>query len=164
MVEVITDSKDVLLAVTEIYETSVSHPNLTPRSLEELKAIAMRGDIVLIKANETLIGWGIREVLTKTLKEVGLMFIKPEFRSASAFSALAKGLAEDPGELILATYDPSLIRHAVLEFGFKEANLVQVVIKSRGRFLAKRLSKDSRRAVAGHLKEFKPLFAIRGKK
>jgi hypothetical protein len=164
MVEVITNPTEVLLAVPEIYATSVSHPNLTPRTLDQLKAIASRGDIVLIKANEDLIGWGIREVLTKNLKEVGLMFIKPEFRTASAFAALARGLAADSGGLVLASYDPSLIRHAVLEFGFREANLIQVIIKSRGRFLAKRLSKDSRRAVAGHLKSSKPLFAIRGKK
>lgn len=150
-----------LEVISEIYKTSLVEPNHTPRSIESLTATAARGDLVILEQNGTLAGWGIREDLTRELKEVGLMFIKPEFRSASTFIALARELSNVPVALILATYDEALIRQAVLEFGFREATLLQVILRSRGRFLTKRLNRTSRRAVAEHTRNAKPLFAIR---
>lgn len=163
MVEVIVDLEQVISVLPEIHETGFNNPNLTPRSLEALLDIAEKGDLVLIKVDNQVAGWGIREVLTKKFKEIGMMFIKPEYRSPSAFIALARGLADDRSAMVLATYDKALIRQAVLEFHFREAGLLEVIIRSRGRFITKRLSPASRRAVAEHRSQGKAMFAIRGK-
>jgi hypothetical protein len=163
MVEVITDINSIREVLPEIYETGFRDPNLTPRSLETLGEIANKGDLVLIKVDDKVAGWGIREVLTKNFKEIGMMFIKPEYRSPGAFIALARGLADDPSSMVLATYDKALIRQAVLEFNFREVGLLEVIIRSRGRFITKRLTKASREAVTEHRSQGKALFAIRGK-
>jgi len=145
----------------EIHNTVLAENSLTPRSVESLRAVAQAGDLVILKNDNQLVGWGIREELRPGLKEVGLMFIKPEFRSAASFILLARELANVPDGLILATYDAALIRQAVIEFGFREASLLPVIIASRGRFVTKRLNRSSRTAVAQHTKTGKPLFAIR---
>jgi len=145
----------------EIHTTVLAENSLTPRSVESLRAAAQAGDLVILNNDNQLVGWGIREELRPGLKEVGLMFIKPEFRSAASFILLARELANVSDGLILATYDAALIRQAVIEFGFREASLMQVIIASRGRFVTKRLNSSSRAAVAQHAKTAKPLFAIR---
>jgi hypothetical protein len=145
----------------EIHTTALAENSLTPRSVESLRAAAQAGDLVILKNDNQLVGWGIREELRPGLKEVGLMFINPEFRSAASFILLARELANVRDSLILATYDAALIRQAVIEFGFREASLMQVIIASRGRFVTKRLNSSSRAAVAQHTKTAKPLFAIR---
>lgn len=145
----------------EIHNTALTEAKLTPRSVESLRAVALAGDLVILNSDNSLVGWGIREELRPGLKEVGLMFIKPEFRSAASFILLARELANVRDSLILATYDAALIRQAVIEFGFREASLLQVIIASRGRFVTKRLNRSSRTAVAQHTKTGKPLFAIR---
>lgn len=145
----------------EIHNTVLAENSLTPRSVESLRAVAQAGDLVILKNDNQLVGWGIREELRPGLKEVGLMFIKPEFRSAASFILLARELANVSDGLILATYDAALIRQAVIEFGFREASLMQVIIASRGRFVTKRLNSSSRSAVAQHTKTGKPLFATR---
>ena len=145
----------------EIHDTALTETKLTPRSVESLRAVALAGDLVILKSDNHLVGWGIREELRPRLKEVGLMFIKTEFRSATSFILLARELANIPDSLILATYDAALIRQAVIEFGFREASLMQVIIASRGRFVTKRLNRSSRAAVSQHTKTGRPLFAIR---
>ena len=163
MVEVITDLEQITSILPEIHEMGFRDPNLTPRSLEALDEIVAKGDLVLIKSNNQVAGWGIREELTKNFKEIGMMFIKPEYRSPSSFIALARGLANDPCAMVLATYDQALIRQAVLEFNFREAGLLEVIIRSRGKFITKRLARASRKAVKEHRSQGKALFAIRGK-
>lgn len=147
----------------EIQHTSLIETKLTPRSAESLQLVAHAGDLVILRHENQLVGWGIREELRPGLKEVGLMFIKPDFRSASSFILLARELANVPDALILATYDAALIRQAIIEFGFREASLFQVIVASRGSFVTKRLNRASRTAVAQHTKSAKPLFAIRAK-
>jgi hypothetical protein len=163
MVEVIRDLEQIRDVLPEIYEIGFSDPNLTPRSLATLGKLASQGDLVLIKVDNKVAGWGIREALTKNLKEIGMMFIKPEYRSPSAFITLARALAADPTAMVLATYDKALIRQAVLEFNFREVGLLTVVIRSRGRFITKRLTRSSRKAVVEHRSQGEALFAIRGK-
>jgi hypothetical protein len=155
------DSIEAVLA--EIHKTSTTEKNLTPRSIESLKVTASQGDLILLKADEALAGWGIREQLQPGLKEVGLMFIKPEYRSALSFIVLARALSNTPDALILATYDPALIRQSVLKFGFREISLFQVVLKSGGKFITKRLNRSSRAAVSEHTRRAKPLFSFREK-
>lgn len=147
--------------VSEIMETASTEPGLTPRPFAELRAAATRGDIVVLRHDGDLIGWALREVLRPGLLEIGLMYVKPAHRSPTAFIRLARALADVPEALVLATYDPAMVRLAVREFGFRETTLRQVIAKSRGRFLLKRLSAPSRRAVRDHTRVARPLFAIR---
>lgn len=150
--------------VMDIAATALSEPGLTPRPIAEISAAAARGDLVVLHDDNVVAGWGVRETLRPGLKEIGLLYVKPTFRSPSAFMLLARELAAAPDALVLATYEPALVRLAITEFEFGPATLGQVVAKSRGQFLVKRLSRDSRRAVRDHTRNAKPLFAIRGKR
>lgn len=152
---------DVDNVLAEIARTAVTERELTPRPIEDLRAAASRGNIVLLRHDGELIGWAVREVLRPGLSEIGMLFITPAFRTPAAFIRLARELANVPEALILATYDTALVRLAVLEFGFREASLGEVIIRSRGRFLTKRLSAESRLAVREHTRHARPLCAIR---
>ena len=147
--------------LAEIARTAVTEPELTPRPIEDLRVAASRGNVVLLRHDGELIGWAVREVLRPGLFEIGMLYITPTFRTPAAFICLARELANVPEALILATYDPALVRLAVLEFGFREASLGEVIIRSHGRFLSKRLSAESRRAVREHTRNARPLCAIR---
>lgn len=155
------DPVDLGDVLAEIARFAATEPALTPRPFEDLRAAASRGNVVVLRHDGGLIGWGVREVLRPGLTEIGMMFIKPAFRTPAAFIRLARELANVPEALILATYDSALVRLAVLEFGFREASLGQVIVRSRGRFLVKRLSAESRRAVREHTRTARPLCAIR---
>jgi len=150
------DPADLSDVLAEIARFAATEPALTPRPIEDLRAAASRGNIVVLRH-----GWAVREVLRPGLAEIGMMYIKPAFRTPAAFIRLARELTNVPEALILATYDSALLRLAVLEFGFREASLGQVIMRSRGRFLVKRLSAESRRAVREHTRTARPLCAIR---
>ena len=152
---------DNVATIQEICDRSASESSLTPRSLETLRAVANSGDLIVLLNDGSLAGWAIRERLTPKVKEVGLMFVKPEFRSPTAFALLAREVTNDPAELLFATYEPALIRFVIAELGFRASSLWQLTLRSRGRFITKRLSRETRAAVAEHTRTAKPLFAIR---
>ena len=149
------------LIIQEIGRLTSTSDDLTPRSEAALRAVAKNGDLIALYNDGTLAGWGIRERLCPGVKEVGLMFIKPEFRSATAFAALTDALGNDDSTLVIATYDPALIRNLIAKHGFKTSTLAKVAWISRGRFITKRLSRETRQAVASHTAKAKPLFAVR---
>lgn len=150
-----------LPTIQKIQAVSNTEANHTPRTIASLVETANRGDLLVVRIADEIIGWGIRENLTENLKEVGLMFIQPKYRSAAAFNLLARALSETPEALVLASYDPALIRHSVVEYGFREVSLITVILRSRGKFLTKRINSASRRAVAAHVQKAKPRFALR---
>ena len=150
--------------LTQIEQQVLAEPGLTPRSRRALRKVANSGDLILLWSEGNLAGWGVRERLAPGVKEVGLMFVKPEFRSAVAFAELARELTTDRATLVMASYDPALIRYVVAKLGFRKATLGNVALRSWGGFITKRLSKTARTAVRRHTGQAKPLFAIRGKR
>lgn len=154
--------REIESILRDISSTAITEPGLTPRPIAVLRAAAVRNDLVVLLADGVLAGWGVRETLCPGLKEIGLLYVKPAFRSPSAFMLLARELAETPDALVLATYDPALLRLAITEFDFRPATLGRVVVQSSGKFITKRLTRASRRAVREHTREATPLFAIRG--
>ena len=147
--------------LSEVHETSLRQPDLTPRSLDVLRQVAQSGDLITLWSDGSLAGWGVRETLAPGLKEVGLMFVKEHYRSAPAFSELTRELGNDDAALIFASYDPALIRFVIAKHGFKPVSLFKVALVSRGAFIAKRLGKATRKAVREHTNRAKPLFAMR---
>ncbi|MEO0024706.1 MAG: hypothetical protein RL196_1147 [Actinomycetota bacterium] len=158
------DPSTLSALLTEIEQRVLAEPGLTPRSRRALQKVANSGDLILLWSEGNLAGWGVRERLAPSVKEVGLMFVKPEFRGAVAFAELARELTNDRATLIMASYDPALIRYVVAKCAFQRASLGDVALRSWGRFITKRLSKTARTAVRQHTSLAKPQFAIRGKR
>ncbi len=150
--------------VKEIFEVTSSQAELTPRSVEKLTELAKATTLAVVYDEDLLIGWAAVEKLTKNLSEIGMVYLKPEFRSAEAFNALMQLVARRKDTYLLATYDQSLIRYVKTVWNAKETNLLGAIIRSKGKFIAKRLNSESRKAIKTRLKETKPSYAIVGRK
>lgn len=150
--------------VKEIFTTSDSQPELTPRSAELLEKLAHAGNLAVIYVDDQLAGWAAVEPLTRKVAEVGLVYVKPEFRSAAVFQELMKLVAARPEKMLLATYDPALIRYVVGVWKAKPISLFGAILVSHGKFLTKRLDAESRKAIRNKLQKGKPLFAIVGER
>jgi len=150
--------------VDEIYETTKKQPELTPRSKEELIALARDGNLALVYVDETLAGWGAFEPLVKNVHEVGMVYIKPELRTTEVFNALMNAIGARTEDKVAASYDPAYIRYVVRAWGGKYSSLLEVLWRSRGKFLTKRLNSQSRKAIQNRMKEKKPHYVfVRGK-
>ncbi len=150
--------------VQEIFEVTSSQAELTPRSVEKLTELAKANTLAVVYDGDLLIGWAAVEKLTKNLSEIGMVYLKPEFRSAEAFNALMQLVARRKDTYLLATYDQSLIRYVKTVWNAKETNLLGAIIRSKGKFITKRLNSESRKAIKTRLKETKPSYAIVGRK
>jgi hypothetical protein len=93
------DPVDLGDVLAEIARVAATEPALTPRPIEDLRAAASRGNVVVLRHDGGLIGWGVREVLRPGLAEIGMMYIKPAFRTPAAFIRLARELANVPEAL-----------------------------------------------------------------
>jgi len=150
--------------VKEIFEVTSAQAELTPRSVEKLTALAKANTLAVVYKDKSLIGWAAVEKLTNNLSEIGMVFIKPEHRSAEVFNALMQLVAKRKDTYLLATYDQSLIRYVKTVWNAKETNLLGAIVRSKGKFLNKRLNSESRRSIKSRLKETKPSYAIVGRK
>jgi hypothetical protein len=150
--------------VKEIFEVTSAQPELTPRSVEKLAELAKANTLAVVYKDNSLIGWAAVEKLTRGLSEIGMVYIKPEYRSAEAFNALMQLVAKRKDTYLLATYDQALIRYVKTVWNAKETNLLGAIVKSKGKFLTKRLNSESRKAIKTRLKETKPSYAIVGRK
>lgn len=150
--------------VQEIFQISSKQPELTPRNIETLIELANGGGLALVFVSDELAGWAAVEPLTDNLCEVGMVYVKPEFRSAEVFTALMNLVASRKERMLLASYDPALIRYVQTVWNAKKTNLLGAVIASRGRFITKRLNSSSRKAIQRKMQTGKPLFAIVGER
>lgn len=150
--------------VAEIYNTSLVQPELTPRSKEELLALARGGNLAQVYVDGKLAGWGAFEPLIKNVHEVGLVYIKPEYRTTEVFNALMHVIGVRPEDKVAASYDPAYIRYVVRAWGGKYSSLAEVTWRSRGKFLTKRMNAASRKSIQNRMKDSKPKYVfIRGK-
>lgn len=150
--------------IDEIYKVSLVQPELTPRSKEKLEELARNLNLALVYQNEQLVGWALIEPVGKNLVEVGMLFIKPEARSAAAFADLMSLIAKRREKVIIASYDQKLIRYLVRSWKAKQISLLQVIWLTRGRFILKRLDRNSRTAISRKVKSRKPLYALVGER
>lgn len=145
----------------KIFEITSAEPRLTPRSLEKLKRLARDKNVLVAYVDGQLSGWAIREPLGGKVYELGLFYVMPQFRSEDVFSHLCPALLSRSGTYIFATYNARLMNLAKQKFGFRETKLVELALKSRGRFITKRLDAESRRSVKEKMRDEKPILAIR---
>ena len=150
--------------IQEIFTTSQKQPELTPRSPEILRDLVKNENLAVIYVDGELAGWAACEPLTANVAEVGMVYIKPEFRSAAVFNELMQLISSRPEKMLLATYDRALIRYVVRVWKAKQINLLAAIILSRGKLITKRLNSDSRKAIRSKLQKSKPLYAIVGER
>ena len=148
-------------ALEEIYEISQSELGLTPRKLQTLKLLARDGHVIAAFKGDELVAWALREPLTKNCYELGMFFVKPKHRGLEVFLQICPALVTREGSYIFATYNQKLLDYAIKDWGFREATIAQVTLKSRGKFITKRLDKETRASVSRKMKQAKPLLAIR---
>lgn len=157
-------SAELPAIVKEIFEVSSAQAELTPRSIERLTALAQAETLALVYQDQKLIGWAAIERLTKNLSEIGMVYIKPEYRSPEAFNALMQLVAARKDNYLLATYDQALIRYVKNAWQAKETNLFGAILRSHGKFLTKRMNSESRKSINKRLKHSKPSYAIVGRR
>jgi len=150
--------------VSQIHEVTAAEPGLTPRSIARLTELAQSEKLAVLFADGKLAGWAAVEKLTKNISELGLLYMKPEYRSPENFNALAQLIMNSDDRYLLATYDQILIRYLKTAWHAKSTNLLGATLISRGKFITKRLNRASRNAVRSHLKQGKPLYAIVGRR
>jgi len=150
----------LLAVVKEIFEVTSAQAELTPRSIEKLTELAKANTIAVVYKDNSLVGWGAVERLTKNMSEIGMVFIKPEHRSAEVFNALMQLVANRKDTYLLATYDQALIRYVKTVWNAKETNLLGAIFLSHGKFLTKRLNSESRKSISTRLNDSKPSYAI----
>ena len=151
--------------INEIIQTSESHANeVTPRSRLALESAVRNNNLYLAFSGSNLIGWAIAEPLTKRVTELGMAYVKPEFRKERVLHGLLGKVAERPEQILIATYNDGLLEYAKATWNCQEITLLQVALKTRGKFITKRLNSETRKHVNAHLRAGKPRFAItRGK-
>ena len=158
------DSAKIPAIVKEIFEVSSAQAELTPRSIEQLTELAKAETLALVYQDQELIGWAAIEKLTNNLSEIGMVYLKPEYRSAEGFNALMQLVAARKDNYLLATYDQALIRYVKSAWQAKETNLFGAILRSNGKFLTKRLNSESRKSIKKRLKHSKPSYAIVGRR
>jgi len=147
--------------VEEIVRVTNDHSDeLTPRSAETLMQLLAEQRLCLIFSGEVLAGWAVIEPLTKRLSELGMAYVKPEFRGVGVLRELLQLTAMRSERIVYATYSRELLDYSVASWGCTELKLWQVVLLSRGKFITKRLDRKTRATVRAHLDKRKPLFAI----
>jgi hypothetical protein len=107
-----------------------------------------------------LIGWAVVEKLTKNVSELGMAYVKPNFRRAGVLRKMLNEASKRPELLIIASYSPELIEYGIRHWGARRVTLWQVALLSRGRFITKRLNPKTTSTVNKHLSEKKPLFVV----
>ncbi len=147
--------------IDEIERMSLASKELTPRSRARLERAARQGNLVVAFSADTLAGWGIREPVSRNTSELGMTFVKPEYRDTDAFELLARELTNTKRKLVMATYRKDLQQYTIDHLGFKPSDLFEVIKVSRGGFLLKRMNPASRRSIQHRMRDSKPLFAIR---
>ena len=153
--------KDADSVIDEILKISDSHSHeVTPRSRSVLENAVRNNNLYLAFSDRELIGWAIAEPLTNKVTELGMAYVKPEFRKEHVLHGLLGEVAKRPERIIIATYNENLIDYAKAAWNCDELSLLQVALITRGRFIAKRLNPETRRHVNAHLKIGKPRFAI----
>lgn len=149
------------LVVNEIFEITSAQPHqLTPRSEETLFALAASNRLITAYQDGVLIGWAVVEKLAKNVSELGMAYVKPEFRRTGVLHKMLEQASNRPELLIIASYSEELIEYGVQHWGARKVKLWQVVLASRGRFITKRLNAKTRTTVNQHLSESKPLFVF----
>jgi hypothetical protein len=156
--------QDQAALIQEIFNTSQDQSELTPRSISVLRDLAQRQALAVVFVDQVLAGWAAVEPLARNLSEVGMVYVKPEFRGAAVFNKLMQVIAARPERMLLATYDKSLIRYVVSAWQAKQTNLFGAIVLSRGKFLTKRLNAASGKAIRNKLQKSKPLYAIVGER
>lgn len=147
--------------IEEIFSiTSAKAKELTPRSIETLRELVAENRLITAFDVDRLIGWAVVERLTKNVSELGMAYVKPEFRRAGVLHKMLDEVSRRPELLIIASYSNELIEYGIKNWGAKRVNLWQVALVSRGRFITKRLNATTRTTVNQHLSERKPLFVI----
>ena len=157
-------SAKIPATVTEIFKVSSAQAELTPRSIERLTELAKAETLALVYQDQELIGWAAIEKLTNNLSEIGMVYLKPDYRSPEAFNALMQLVAARKDNYLLATYDQALIRYVKSAWQAKETTLFGAILRSNGKFLTKRLNSESRKSINKRLKHSKPSYAIVGRR
>lgn len=148
--------------LAEIHAISTASAALTPRSMEVLTRALEDGRLVIGFVDGTLAGWGLKESLGRSVYELGMTYTKPEFRGHPVFDGVTRRLVEPGATYVFATYDPAIVAYMRRRFGFRESSLGEVLWRSRGRFLFKRLDRASRSSIGARLSVRTPLYAILG--
>jgi len=146
--------------VEEISYTSELEEKLTPRTKKSLYKRLNRRELVLVLDDNDLAAWGVVEPLGKNWFELGMTYVKPEYRATEAFQLLARELVLRKDSVLFATYDRKLFDYVQREFGFRESSLSEVLQLSGNRFLLKRLNLDSIKAIRSRLATSKPIYAV----
>ena len=145
--------------INEIVTETLKDGTLTPRSLESLQQLARAKRLILVFNQRELVGWACLEPLTKTLSELGFAYIKPEHRRQGGFEAIVETVAKLGKPVVMATYNQELMDYGVKNWGIEQVSLLKVAWLSRGKFITKRLDRQTRNAVRQHLSAGKPLYA-----
>lgn len=148
----------------EIHQVSTSQTSLTPRSIQKLRELNRDGDVLAAFVSGELAGWGLREPLGGSWFELGMLYVKPKFRALDVFLKLCPALVQKPGGYVFATYDKHLRRYALERWDFVDSSIWAVALRTRGRFITKRLDAQSRKSVSQKMKNSKPLILIRAAK
>lgn len=147
--------------VSEVFTiTSELTKDLTPRSLETLFHLSNEKRLITAFQDDQLIGWAVVEKLTKSVSELGMAYVKPEFRRKGVLHRMLDEASKRPEILVLASFSPELIEYGVRRWDARRSSLWEVALISRGRFITKRLKSRTMRTVNKHLSERRPLFAI----
>ncbi|MEY4450964.1 MAG: hypothetical protein RLZZ380_85 [Actinomycetota bacterium] len=155
------EKEKVVQIVNEIFEiSSAQTQELTPRTKETLFALAESKRLITASLNGSLIGWVVVEKLEKDVSELGMAFVKPEFRRAGVLHKMLEEASKRPERLIIASYSSELIEFGIKHWGARKITLWQVALVSRGRFITKRLNPKTSSVVNKHLRDHKPLFVI----
>ena len=147
--------------IAQIQAITANGHELTPRPDEKLRAALNNGELITVYSGLELVGWGLIEPLTKNCSELGLTYIKPSHRGSAAFELLSMRMTAIGGTLLFATYDAGLMSYATRLLGFRPSSLGEFLKVSRGRFVFKRLNRESRKSIRGRMRTAKPLYGIR---
>jgi hypothetical protein len=148
-------------ALALIEAESFAGNEITPRPVVKLRAASGQGNLILVYSDGTLAGWGLIEPLTRTVSELGMTFVRPQFRNQPVFAAIVAAMDARPETLLMATYHPHLAAFTVKHRGFQYSSLGEFIRVSRGKFLFKRMNSAARSSIKTRRQTSQPIYVIR---
>lgn len=146
----------------DMCETMQTVPSITPRSKQAIISLLKAGNIALAFDGDTLVGWLVAMPYSSRVQELGMAYIKPEYRGRGILNRMIKPLIDRHTISLAVTYELRLANLLIDRWGFAPSSLAHFAYCSRGLFILSRLrSVRAIRAVTSHITTRKPIYLVR---
>ena len=146
--------------VEKVHKACNTDPNLSYRSVHEIKVAYEKGLILIALEDKKIAGWLLRIPYNSGFQELAAGFVDESYRSKGVFAKLLESALCYPLSSCIVTFNRSLAHRLLHTFHFRNSSLGEAVWLSKGKFLTHRLSLSRMYAIKKHYQSGKPIYII----